>query len=94
MLYLVQERGVLTRAELLAQARQALDFGDNPMLRELGLTERLQADEMIEQSLTGLFERGWLAEPNHLTVTDAGKERLRQRKGRTRWEMHRLSPGH
>ena len=40
MLYLVQERGVLTRAELLARARQALDFGDNPVLQELGLAER------------------------------------------------------
>jgi len=61
MLYLVKERGVLTRAELLAQARQALNFGANPVLQELGLAERPQADEMIEQSLAGLSERGWLA---------------------------------
>jgi cation diffusion facilitator family transporter len=94
MLYLVQEQGVQTRAELLTRARQALDFGDNPVLQELGLAERPQADEMIEQNLAELFERGWLAEPDRLTITDAGKERLRQRKGRTRWEMHRLSPGH
>jgi cation diffusion facilitator family transporter len=92
MLYLVEERGVLTRAELLARARQALDFGDNPVLQELGLAERPQAGELIEQSLAGLFERGWLAEQDRLTVTDAGKDRLRQRKGGTRWEMHRLSP--
>jgi len=77
MLYLVEERGVLTRAELLARARQALDFGDNPVLQELGLAERPQAGEMIEQSLAGLFERGWLVEQDRLTVTDAGKDRLR-----------------
>jgi cation diffusion facilitator family transporter len=94
MLYLVEERGVLTRAELLARARQALDFGDNPVLQELGLAERPQAGEMIEQSLAGLIERGWLAEQDRLTVTDAGKDRLRRRMGGTRWEMHRLSPGH
>ena len=94
MLYLVEERGVLTRAELRARARQALDFGDNPVLQELGLAERPQADEMIEQSLAGLFERGWLAEQDRLTVTDVGKERLRRRMGGTRWEMHRLSPDH
>jgi hypothetical protein len=56
--------------------------------------DRPQADEMIEQSLAGLFERGWLVGPDRLTITDAGNDRLRQRKGRTRWEMHRLSPGH
>ncbi len=85
---------MLTRAELLARARQALDFGDNPVLQELGLAERPQADEMIEQSLAGLFERGWLAEQDRLTVTDAGKDRLRRRMGGTRWELHRLSPVH
>ena len=94
MLYLVEERGVLTRAELLTRARQALDFGDNPVLQELGLAERPQDDEMVEQTLAGLFERGWLAEQDRLTVTDAGKDRPRWRMGGTRWEMHHLSPDH
>ena len=83
LLYLVEKEGVQTRDELLARARQALDFSRHPMLRELGLAQPPQASEMIEQSLAELFERGWLAGEERLNVTDAGKEYLhrRMRKG-------------
>ena len=76
MLYLVENQGVQTRTELIAQARQALDLGANPMLRELGVHPSPQASEMIEQSLGELFEHGWLLENERLSITDAGREHL------------------
>ena len=79
MLYLVEKQGIERRAELIAQARQTLDFGDNPMLRELGFGRLPQADEIVEQSIQELFERGWLVEEEQLSVTDAGREHLRRR---------------
>jgi hypothetical protein len=79
MLYLVERQGVQTRSELVAQARQALDFSDNSVLRELGLHRQPQAGEVIEESLAELFEHGWLEEEEVLNVTDAGREQLRRR---------------
>ncbi len=85
MLYLVERRGVRTRAELVDQARQALDFSDNPMLRELGVRRPAPAGDMVEQSVADLFERGWLQDDEQLRVTDAGREHLQgQMRGRAR----------
>ncbi len=78
LLYLVEKEGVQTRDELLARARQALDFSRHPMLRELGLAQPYHG-ELIEQGIQELFERGWLAGEERLNVTDAGKEYLRRR---------------
>jgi Co/Zn/Cd efflux system component len=94
MLYLVQKQGVQTRAELIVQARQALDFGRNSTLRALGLAQQQpQAGEVIEQSVAELFERGWLVGDERLSVTDTGREHLSQGMRRTRRDMHRLSAG-
>ena len=79
MLYLVEERGVQTETELMDRARQALDFSGNPTLRELRVSQHLQAEEMIEGSLRALLEGGWLSGEGQLTLTEAGRERLRQR---------------
>ena len=76
LLYLVEKRGVETCSELLALAHQALDLGRNPMLRELGVHQSPQAEEMIERSIQELFERGWLVGEEGLSVTDAGREHL------------------
>ena len=90
MLYLVETQDVRTRSELIARARQALDFSNNPMLRELGLQQRSPGGDMIEQSLAELFEQSWLLENERLSITDAGREHLRRRmregKGKHIWE--------
>ncbi|MGA9351240.1 MAG: cation transporter [Anaerolineae bacterium] len=78
MLYLVEKQGVLTRAEMVARVHQALDFSSNPVLRELELADQLQASEMIDQSITELFERGWLVGEEQLSITDPGREHLRR----------------
>ena len=89
LLYLVEKEGVQTRDELLAQARQALDFSRHPMLRELGLAQPYHG-ELIEQGIQELFERGWLAGEERLSLTDAGREHLRRRMRGTHREVHRL----
>jgi Co/Zn/Cd efflux system component len=78
LLYLVEREEVRTRGELMAQARRAFDVSRNPMLRELGVPQPSQAEEMIEQSLAELLERGWLVEDGQLSVTQTGREHLRQ----------------
>jgi Co/Zn/Cd efflux system component len=47
MPYLIETGGAQTRSELMAQARQALDFSGNPMLWQLGLRQSPQGGEMI-----------------------------------------------
>ena len=78
LLYLVEREEVRTRGELMAQARRAFDVSRNPMLRELGVPQPPRAEEMIEQSLAELLERGWLVEDGQLSVTQTGREHLRQ----------------
>jgi len=78
MLYLVDEHGGLKRAELIARARQVLDFSDNPTLRELGLDHQPHAGEMVERSMAGLFEHDWVVGEESLDITDAGRQHLRR----------------
>jgi len=78
MLYLVEYQQVQTRADLVTKVRQSLDFGINPMLRELGMDQQPHAHETIERRMAELFERGWLVGEKRLSVTDAGIEHLRK----------------
>jgi Co/Zn/Cd efflux system component len=100
MLYLVATQDVRARGELIAQARQALDFSDNPVLRELGLPQHLdaaQAEGTIERSLEELFEQGWLVGDEALSITGAGREQLQRRmrdgKRRHGWTRSREGEG-
>jgi hypothetical protein len=77
MLYLVDRRGIRTRAELAARARQALDFDRIPAARAMGLAPgRIQAAGLVERSLAELFQRGWLEGEERVSVTDAGRKHL------------------
>jgi Co/Zn/Cd efflux system component len=79
MLYLVARQGIGTRAELVARSGRALDFDRIPAVRAMGLAQgQPQATEIIEQSLAELFQHGWLAEEERLSVTDAGRKHLGQ----------------
>ena len=93
MLYVVENGGVSARAELISQARDALDFQDNPALRELGLAQQPQTAELIARSLEELLERGWLVGDEALSVTGSGRAHLKQQMAGTRGDRHRLSPG-
>jgi hypothetical protein len=77
MLYLVEKQAVGTQMELVARAREALDFNRIPALRAMELGQyRPQIDELIEHSLAELLRRGWLAGEERLSVTDAGRKHL------------------
>jgi hypothetical protein len=77
MLYLVDKQGIETRAELVARARQALDFNRIPAVRAMGLAQgQPHAAELIERSLAELLQRGWLTGEERLRVTDAGRKHL------------------
>jgi Co/Zn/Cd efflux system component len=79
MLYLVEKQGVGTRAELVSRANQALDFDTIPAARAMRLAQgQLQAAELIGRSLAELFQRGWLAGEERLSVTDTGRKHLSQ----------------
>jgi hypothetical protein len=77
MLYLVEKQGIGTRAELVAQAHQTLDFNRIPALWAMGLAQqKSHVSELIERNLTELLQRGWLVEEERLRVTDAGRKHL------------------
>jgi Co/Zn/Cd efflux system component len=95
MLYLVEQHKALTRAELIAQARKALDHSDNRLLGELRLDREPRADETIERSLAALFERGWIEGQEQVNITAGGKQRLQgqMRRGRRRHGWEKKNPG-
>jgi Co/Zn/Cd efflux system component len=79
MPYLIETGGAQTRSELMAQARQALDFSGNPMLCQLGLRQSPQGGEMIQESMGELFECRWLFEDDRLHISEAGRQHLQRR---------------
>lgn len=82
MLQLVQKQEARTRSELISRAQAALDFGGNPMLQVMGLDQVPRADEMINQSIADLVERGWIQGEERLSITDAGEQYMNQKKYR------------
>lgn len=78
MLFLVHTHRAKTRTELLAETSQELDFDQYPVIKAFGLGNQGQTQEMIFQSLTELFERGWLVDSEPLQITQAGKVHLHQ----------------
>lgn len=79
MLYLVDGEGIQSRDELVARGNQALDSNRIPGLQAMGLApKQSQAGDTVEQSLTELIARGWLAENEQMSMTDAGREHLRR----------------
>jgi cation diffusion facilitator family transporter len=91
MLYLVEKEQVQTQAALRVRACQAFDFTGNPALRGLGLDQMHDVNQLIDQSLHELFERGWLTRNEHLFVTDVGRMHLSQLMKRAHAARHRLS---
>jgi len=79
MLYLIDQEGVHDKVELVARARHALDLQTIPALRAMGLAKELpKSGDIIEGSLTELFQRGWLEGEQQLRVTPAGRRHLGQ----------------
>jgi hypothetical protein len=79
MLYLVGKEEIRTRAELVRLGCQVLDASQVFSLQAMGLAQKQPpARDTAERSLSGLVERGWLTGNEQMSVTDAGKKRLRR----------------
>jgi DNA-binding PadR family transcriptional regulator len=79
VLYLVDREGIRTRAELVRLGCQALDTSQVFSLQAMGLAqEQHPPRETVERSLSELVKRGWLVGNEQMSVTDAGKKRLRR----------------
>jgi len=77
MLYTINQQGGCAQSDLIKRAQAALDFNDNPTLRELGLAHAQNADEVITTSVDALLEHGWVEGTEALALTPEGKAYLR-----------------
>lgn len=76
MLYLVDRGEATTREALTQRASEALDFGDHPSLRALGLEVDAGAEVRIAGSLAALFTEAWVTDEEPLALTEAGRAHL------------------
>jgi hypothetical protein len=76
ILYLVYNRGSINRAELRHLAKEALDFTEVTLLRELGMAEDGSPDERLEDALGELSERGLVSGDDPFVVTSKGKQEI------------------
>jgi len=86
ILFLVHTHRTKTRAELLQEASQTLDFNQFPVLRAFGLGNQERTQETISRALAELLERGWLDENESLQVTQPGKVHLQNQERK----VHRM----
>ena len=80
MLYLVDQREIRTRDDLVDRAHQAFDFQNNPWMKLIGLDRQFASEAEIKQSLDELFSRGWMIDQEPLAITREGKEYLERQK--------------
>jgi hypothetical protein len=79
MLYLVDREGIRTRAELVRRGCQVLDANQVFSLQAMGLAQKQpRPQDTAERALSELVKRGWLVGNEEMSVTDAGRKRLRQ----------------
>jgi hypothetical protein len=76
ILYLVYNRGPINRAELRHLAKEALDFTEVTLLRELGMAEDGSPDERLSDALGELSERGLVSGDDPIVVTSKGKQEI------------------
>jgi cation diffusion facilitator family transporter len=94
MLYLIQEHHVANCAQLISQARNTMEFANQPMLRELGLDHIADVDRKIERAVAVLTERQWVNLEPSLSLTPDGEVHLCQRmqrfpRHRIQWRLRR-----
>ncbi len=78
MLSLVEDGEALTRRELAALIRQAVDFREDPWLKSVGLDRQLVSDAVIEASLEELFSGGWVSDHEPLALSSKGEGYLKR----------------
>ena len=89
MLYLVDQREVQTRADLVEHVHQAFDFRDNQWMKMVGLDRQFASETEIEHILDELFSQGWVVNQEPLLISQKGKKYLKRQSRHRR--MRRFS---
>ena len=76
MMTLVESGEAMTRPELVARMRTAVDFRQNPWMRAAGLARQLAPDTLLEGVLQESIQQGWLVDGEALVVSEKGKDLL------------------
>ncbi len=75
-LYLIASKGPVDRAHVLSHAKEALHFGDVPVLRELRMVDDGSPEERVKEALETLAESGFVTPDDPLQATAEGKARI------------------
>ena len=78
MLYLVDQREVQTRADLLERVHKAFDFRNNPWMKMVGIDRQFASETVVEQILDELFSKGWVVDQEPLLISGEGREYLKR----------------
>ena len=90
MLSLVEEGEVKCKSDLIERMRRAVDFGDNPWMKAVGLDHQLATDALLEEVLQECVRGGFILDEGPISVTETGKRFLSRhadhgsRRGRSR----------
>lgn len=77
MIYMVGRQGIDTLERLAEAARESMDFGDNPALRELGLSKVNASSDMVSEAVAYLTDQKLvLVESGQVQLTATGQKRL------------------
>lgn len=84
MLYSVRQQPGLTRVQLLAEVQGALDLRGHGVLKDFGLNQKVEMDDLVTQAAEEIRKQGWVTDRNGLQLTISGEARL------DRWNRHVL----
>jgi len=89
LLYMISKGGSESFEDVKEIGRKALDFTNNPLLREIGITEPPTREEDIDIILNELTSQGFITEKPVLSLTEKGNKQLKIRleKGRHIFEF-------
>jgi hypothetical protein len=94
ILYLIYSEGPVNRGQVRELASEALNFGEVPVLRELGMHTDGNPDVRVENALSTLRADGLISGSDPMTITSTGKTRTQemlQKRQHTFWRGHTRS---
>lgn len=78
VLYLVDRKGPIGRAELHKLAAEALDFEQVALLRQLRMAEDGDPHDRVEEAIAALLGRDLISGDNRISTTDLGQREIRE----------------
>jgi Co/Zn/Cd efflux system component len=79
MLYLVDKQKVISKQELLGKVRKSLDFGQNAVLREIGLGKSSWHQDLIESLFEQLVLERLLINGENIKITPEGHDYIKKK---------------